>query len=298
MKKSLLKRKELQPWLLLAPAIIIVSVFMLFPLIDNIRISFLNYNLMNPTDQYFNNFANYIKLFEDENLLKVTLNSLKWCGIVVSLQFFFGMLLALLINRKFVGRPVYQSLIFVPWAIASFLIGLMFRWIFTEHAGILNSVLMSIGMISKPISWLSDPNLVMIGPIVAIVWYGIPFFGIMILAALQSIPNEIMESAQIDGANTMQRYFKITLPYIKPTIITTILLRIIWVFNSPDIIYMMTQGGPNNSSNILSLYVYNQAFLSLDFGYAAAVSNIIVVGLLIFAVIFLRITKYGRSDEM
>lgn len=184
---------------------------------------------------------------------------------------------------------------FLPWAIANFLVGLMFRWIFAEHAGLLNYFLTSIGLIDKPISWLADKRFVMVGPIVGMIWYGIPFFGMMILAALQSIPTEIYESADIDGASHFQRFRMVIMPYIRPTIITTVLLRVIWVFNSPDVIFMMTEGGPDNASNILPLYVYNQAFSSLDFGYSAAVSVFIVVVLLVFALLYLKVAKYNED---
>lgn len=287
--------KKFYPWILLSPAILAILIFLGYPIVENIRLSFLDYSMYRPDQVEWNNFANYIKLFKDPYFIKVTLNTVVWCVAVVGGQFVLGLSLAVLLNRKFRFRGVYQAIVFLPWAIANFLVGLMFRWIFAEHAGLLNYFLTSIGLIDKPISWLADKRFVMVGPIVGMIWYGIPFFGMMVLAALQSIPTEIYESADIDGASHFQRFRMVIMPYIRPTIITTVLLRVIWVFNSPDVIFMMTEGGPDNASNILPLYVYNQAFSSLDFGYSAAVSVFIVVVLLVFALLYLKVAKYNED---
>lgn len=296
MKNKMSIKRKILPWLLVGPGLLLVFGYLAYPLIENIRVSFLHYSLFEPNNQYFNDFENYTRLFKDPYLVKVLLNSLIWCGCVVGLQFFLGLLLAVLLNRKFRGRSFVQSVVFIPWAVAGFLVGFMFRWIFAQNNGILNYFLMSLGFIKEPIVWLANQKLVMVGPITAQVWAGIPFFGIMLLAALQSVPQEVLESAQVDGARSWPQFFYITLPYIRPTLITSILLRVIWTFNSGDVIYSMTQGGPNYGSSILTLYAYNQAFASLDFGYAAAISNIITIILLIFAGIYLWLTKYGKED--
>jgi multiple sugar transport system permease protein len=137
----------------------------------------------------------------------------------------------------------------------------------------------------------------MIGPITGMIWYGVPFFGIMILAALQSMPKDVNESALLDGAGRVSVFLKITIPYIRPVIIITLLLRVIWVFNSPDILYAMTSGGPAYSSSTLPLYVFNKAFASLDFGYGAATGILIMLFLVLYAVFFLAFTRYDRADD-
>ena len=129
------------------------------------------------------------------------------------------------------------------------------------------------------------------------IWYGVPFFGIMILAALQSIPVDVIESAKIDGASATQTFFKVMIPYVRPTITVTLLLRVIWVFNSPDIIYITTAGGPANTSNILPLYVFNQAYYSMDFGYGAAAGILMMAVLLIYAMLYLKLTSYEKAGD-
>lgn len=296
-KLSLATKRKLEPWLLLAPAIICVVAYLIYPIIDNIYISFMDYSLIRPKDIKFNGLENYIKLYSSNDFKLVLKNSLVWVITIVSVQAIMGMILAVLLNRQFPGKNVVQSIVFTPWAVAGFLIGLIFRWIFNEQNGILNHVLMNMGLMDKPYAWLAEPSTVMIAPILGMIWYGIPFFAIMFLAALQSIPKETIEAAALDGVTPTQRFFKIDLAYIKPTIITTILLRCIWVFNSSDIIYVMTGGGPANSSSTLPLFAFQQSHGRLDFGYGAAISNTITVILLIYALIYLRATKYSEAGD-
>lgn len=286
-----------EPYLLLAPGLIITAVIMGYPLLYSIRLSFMNYNLMRPDDIYFAGFANYTRMFQDPEILKVTINSVVWVVWVVGLQFVFGMALALLLNSKFRGKGIYQSVVFLPWAVSGFLIGLTFKFIFNERNGVLNFFLEKLGLIDGPMSWLGNDKLSMIGPMAGMVWYGIPFFGIMILAALQSIPVDVIESGRIDGAGTVKIFLMIMLPYIKPTILTTLLLRVIWVFNSPDIIYVMTSGGPAYSSSTLPLYVFNQAFASLDFGYGSAVGILIMIFLTLYSLFYLKLTHYSKAGD-
>lgn len=289
--------RKAQPYLLLLPALLFVIVLMGYPLIESIKISFSNYNLMDPNNIYFNGLENYKRMFQDPDLPKILLNTLIWVVCVVVIQFILGFALALLLNTKFWGKKIYQSLVFLPWAVACFLIGLIFKWMFNEYSGVINDLLLKTGIIHNTISWLGDKTVSLIGPIVGMIWYGIPFFGIMILAALQSIPTDVFESAKMDGSSAVNTFFKITVPYVKPTIIITLLLRVIWVFNSADMVYIMTSGGPANSSAILPLYVFNQAFYTMDFGYGAAVGILMMVILAVYALIFLKVTDYESAGD-
>ncbi len=133
--------------------------------------------------------------------------------------------------------------------------------------------------------------------IIAMIWMGIPFFAIMILAALQSIPADVYEAADVDGCGTVRQFFQITLPYIKPTLITTVLLRTIWIFNSLDLVVIITDGGPANSSQTLPAYMYSKAFGSYDFGFAAALGVMLMIILGLYALIFLKVTKYDKAGD-
>lgn len=290
-------RRRWEPYALLAPALVLILLFLSYPLSYSIKLSLLNYNLLTPGDVYFNHFANYAKLFGSPELRMILWNSIVWVVGVVSIQFILGFCIALLLNGStFTGRGVYQSVLFLPWALSCFLIGLIFKGLFGQY-GFVNFALMKLGLLSQPLAWLSSAKLSMVAPMISMIWYGVPFFGIMILAALQSIPREVAESADMDGAGYLQKLFRIDMPYIKPTIIVTLLLRVIWVFNSSDTIYVTTGGGPANSSNILPLYVFNQAYYSMDFGYGAAAGLLMMCLLGIYAFVYLKATHYEKAGD-
>ena len=201
-----------------------------------------------------------------------------------------GFILALLMRKPFKGRGIYSAFVFYPWAVSGFAIGLVWSWMFNGQFGIVNDLLRRIGLIHQNIGFLSDPKFAMMSVIIANIWYGVPFFAIMLLAALQSIPQELYEAAEIDGASGIQKLFKITIPYIKPTIISTTLLRTMWIMNFPDIIYAMTRGGPANSTNILATHLINKVYQFYDYGQGAPLGMIIMSILFIYALFYLRIS--------
>ena len=159
----------------------------------------------------------------------------------------------------------------------------------------MNDILMKLNLIGSPIGFLSNPKYALMSVIIANVWYGIPFFGIMLLAALQSVPKELHEAAVIDGANSRVRLFHITLPFIKPTIVSTLLLRTMWIVNMPDIIYAMTNGGPVNKTNILATQMINKVFKQYDYGQGSAIGIMIMIILFVYSVFYLKIVNKGDN---
>lgn len=290
-------KKKMEPWLFLAPVLIILLLMFGYPLINSIIMAFQNYNLMNPNNVYFIGFENFTKLFGDMDTGMIIKNSFIYTIVCVLCQFLLGMALALALKKKFRGRGVYQSIVFLPWAFSGFVVGLIYRWSFNGEYGIVNILLKELGIIEKNIAWLGTPGFSLAVVIIAMVWLGIPFFAIMILAALQSIPADVYEAADVDGCGVFRKYFQITLPYIKPTLITTVLLRTIWIFNAFELIMIITEGGPANTSQTLPAYMYSKAFGSYDFGYAAAIGVLLMIILAAFAMIYLRITKYDKAGD-
>ena len=224
-------------------------------------------------------------------------NSFVYVAASVAGQFLLGLILAVALKKQFRGRGLYQSIVFLPWAFSGFVVGLIFRWSFNGEYGVINNVLEKLGLIDSNIAWLGTPGLSLTVVIIAMIWMGIPFFAIMILAALQSIPADVYEAADVDGCGTVRQFFQITLPYIKPTLITTVLLRTIWIFNSLDLIVIITNGGPANTSQTLPAYMYSKAFGAYDFGFAAALGVVLMVILGVYALIFLKITKYDKAGD-
>ncbi|WP_201755357.1 carbohydrate ABC transporter permease [Paenibacillus glycinis] len=290
--------RRMEPYLLLLPAMLIVLAFFAYPIVKAVQLAFMHYVLFDPSHIGYSGLDNFKALLKDANLPRILLNTLFWVVATVGLQFVLGFALALALNKKFRGKNVYQAIVFLPWAVSAFLVGMIFKWMFNQQNGLINHLLLQLGMIDKPVAFLALPHLSIIPVIIAMIWYGVPFFGIMILAALQSVPHEIHEAADIDGAGRIKQLFAITIPYIKPTLVLTLLLRVIWVFNSADLIYIMTGGGPANSSDNLPSYVFSKIGYSADYGQASALGVLMLVFLTLYTIVFLRVTKYREAGEL
>ena len=295
-KGRMSRRKKMEPWYYVGPIFLLLVIMFGYPLIKSVVMAFQNYKLGN-ANVYFNDFANFHKMFGDKDFLLLLKNSVVYVVVSVFGQFIGGLILALCLRDKFKGRGIYQSIVFLPWAFSAFVVGLVFRWSFNGEYGVVNDVLMKIGIIKKGIAWLGTPGLSLVVVILAMIWIGIPFFGIMILAALQSIPDEIYEAADMDGCGMFRKFFSLTLPYIKPTVIMTILLRTIWIFNSFDLVVIVTQGGPANYSQTLPSYMYTKAFSGYDFGLAGAFGVLLMVILGVYAVLFLKLSNYDKAGD-
>lgn len=284
-------------FLILIPAFGFLSLFIYFPIIKGIIISFQNYTLYDMSNIHFIAFDNFKAIIKDINFnfWQIIINTVLWVMVSLCFQFILGFILALLMKKPFKGRGLYSGLVFYPWALSGFAIGLIWAWMFNGQFGIINDLLLKFNLINSHIGFLSDPKYAMISVMIANIWYGIPFFAIMLLAALQSVPEELMEAAKIDGAGPLKRLFSITIPCIKPTIISTTLLRTMWIMNFPDIIYAMTNGGPGNSTNILATQMINKILQFYDYGQGTAFGLVIMLILFAYAIIYLKITS--RRDD-
>ncbi|MCI5993339.1 MAG: sugar ABC transporter permease [Clostridiales bacterium] len=289
-------RKTLEPHAFMTPSYIVLALFMGYPLLNCIRLAFSNYKLTQLNNVTFAGLDNFIRIFQDRDIVMIALNTVKFVAITLILQLILGFILAMALKKPFRGRGLYQGLVFLPWAFSSFVVGLIFQWMFNAEFGPIVDVMLKLGITSERISFLGSPKLALYTVVVALVWQGIPFFGIMLLAALQSVPEDLMEAAKLDGANVFQRFFHVTLPCIKPTLITTTLLRTVWIFNNTDLIYIMTKGGPANSSHTLASYMFIKAYSTLDFGYASALGVLFMLLLTLYTFFYMRITKFNRED--
>lgn len=284
-------------FLCLLPAIILVSIFTYYPLLKGVIMAFQNYSAYDLMNIKFIGLENFKTIMADIGFKESLVNSFYWVFFSLIPQFFIGFIVALMLRRKFKGRGVYQAFIFFPWAMSGFLIGLIWRWMLNGQGGVINDLLMKLGIIDSAIPFLADPTWAMVSVIVANVWYGITFFAIMILAALQSIPEELFEAAKIDGAGYFQQLINITIPYILPTLIVTTLLRVIWILNFPDLIYSLTNGGPAGSTHILSTFMLEKIMYGQNYGQAAAVGVIIIFILIFFSIFYLLATKFNKAGD-
>ena len=279
------------PYLLFLPALLVLGFMVLYPICSAFYLSFHRVVLFKPGTPFVG-FTNYLKVLNDEIFwLSFKKSFLVWTPGIVGLEFILGLLTAFLLNQNFKGRNIVRSLILIPWISPSVLTSLMWMWMYSGNYGLINDILFKLGLIPEFHPWLADPSTVLISIMVAVVWCGIPFFAIMLLAGLQAIPKELYEVSKVDGANSWQQFISITVPMLMPTIVISVLLGTIWVSNSVDFIYVMTEGGPGYNSLTLPIYTFKRAYKYFDFGYASTLAMFLVLILMVFLILYLRALK-------
>ncbi|WP_298974182.1 carbohydrate ABC transporter permease [uncultured Roseobacter sp.] len=271
---------RLTPYLFLAPAAIIMAVALLYPIGYMIYASFLDWNPSQRIGEAeFVGLRNYINLLSDASFRESFWVTLKFAAIVVSLEMFLGVGLALLLDRNIRGMSLLRTLFILPMMIAPIVVGLMWRYMYHPTVGIFNRTLKSMGL--DPVPWLSDGNWAFASVVIADVWQWTPFIFILSLAALQSLPQSAMEASRIDGATGWQQVIYIKLPLMLPVLIVTLLLRLIDAFKVLEVILVLTNGGPGLSTEILSLRISRTASEFRELGEAAAMSNYLLILLMI-----------------
>jgi multiple sugar transport system permease protein len=279
------------PYLLLAPALVLIGIVLLYPLGLSIRISLYAKQLGFP--ERFVGFANYVRVLDDP----VFLNSVKvttiWTIGSVAGQMVIGIALALLLHREFPGRGLFRTLLMLPWAIPNFIAALTWVWMFSDRFGIISHLLMQASLVSEPILFLASPEIALPSIILVNIWKNYAFVMIVILAALQAIPQELYEAAECDGASSWQSLWRITMPLIMPMILIVLLLRAIWTINTFELIFIMTEGGPARQTELLPITAFLWAFRTGLTGLGGALGVILMIVTIIFCSVYVR--AYGRS---
>ncbi len=284
--------------LFVLPAFLYMLVFVGYPIIRNIVLSFQDVsagNLVRGTKNFIL-FENYLELFGDDVFRTSLFNTLKYTILCLVFQFLIGFLLALFFNKRFsLAKPV-RGILLVPWMIPVTVTALMFKLLFATDIGVINYILRSLHLISKNIEWLTTPGTAMFALICANIWIGIPFNMILISTGLTTIPKELYESASIDGGGKVQTFFSITLPLLRPTIESVLILGFIYTFKVYDLVYVMTSGGPVNSTHMLSTYSYKLSFEMFKYSKGSAVANVLLVILLLVGVFYIKATTAGEEE--
>jgi len=299
--KSLKKafRHEKIGLLFVLPALIYMLIFIGYPIIYNIILSFQDVTVKNLVrgDKYFIGLNNYIDLFKDDVFTQSIINTLIYTVSCLILQFIIGFALALLFKNKFTTAKPIRGFSMIPWMVPITITALIFKFMFSTDVGLINNALRALGLIQQNIDWLTSTSTAMIVIIFANVWIGIPFNMILISAGLTTIPGELFESAAIDGASRSQQFFKITLPMLKPTIQSLLILGFIYTFKVFDLVYVMTGGGPVNSTQMMSTYSYKQSFELFKYSKGAAAANVLLVILMIFSLIYVKFAYRDEKEE-
>jgi multiple sugar transport system permease protein len=284
------------PYLCLLPASLLIATFVVYPVANVFYYSVQQYDVTRPYLNGFTGLDNFRQVLTDDAVFRTSLFvSVRWVLTEEVLQLVLGLALALVLNSAFRGRGLARSVLFSPWAVSGVVVTTMWKLMYNPFSGMLDTILLRLGLIHHPIQWLSDLNVVFGAVAAAEVWRGIPFFAIVLLAALQSIPGDLYEAAAVDGASRWRALRAVTLPLLKDAIILATLLRGVWEFNNVDLIYTMTGGGPGDLTTTLPLYVVNQAIRYHNFGYGSALSVVGFLVLLVLAILYLRLGRFGRD---
>ncbi len=293
-----MRRSRFLPYILLAPALLLLAGFKLYPVLKAFYLSTLDYALTDPFGPTFVGFGNFKDILVGEGsgrFWHAIWISVIWVGGSVTAQFTVGLTLALLLNQRFKGRGFFRSLVLCPWAISGVIISFIWGWMLHGQIGVINDVLLKLHVIQEPIGWLSRPWTAMLSVIMANAWRGSAFFAVTLLAALQSVPDELHEAASIDGASKLGRFRFVTLPMIKDMIVITTALRCIWTFNNVDLIYVMTGGGPVDATQTLAVYIFTTFLGSLKIGYGSALAVVLFFVLLTFTVVYFKLARFAEA---
>ena len=279
---SKLAREEKTAFKMVLPYLLIIVLLFVYLIGSNIYSSF-------TTEEGAFTLQNYSSVFTDPVVGRSMINTVVWVIGSVLGQLLLGLLVALLLNESTKGQIIFRSIILIlPWATLDIVAGVMWKWMYNDMYGVLNDVLVKMNIINDYIPWLATENMAMISVIIANIWKGFCLSGMFFLAGLQTIPPDLYEAAEIDGANSIRRFWRITVPQLKPVIMTTLMLTVIWTINYFPLIYIMTGGGPGYGTETVVTYIYKLGFRFLEFNKAAALSNILFVAIFAIAFVFLR----------
>ena len=278
-----------------APAFLVLIGVVIYPFIFNIVISLSNMSLAHIRDWHFVGFKQYVKVFTEEskpNFYDVFLKTIIWTVVNLIFHVVIGVFLALLLNQKEIrGKAIFRTILVLPWAVPQLIVALTWRGMFNYEYGSINLMLTQwFGL--PAVQWLKSPVETFIAVIITNVWLGFPFMMIIALGALQSIPHELYEAADMDGASWFHKLKNITIPLIRPVMVPAITLGTIWTFNNLNIVWLVSNAGePSDQTHLLVSFVYKAAFNFYRYGYGAALSMVIFFILLIFSLTFMRRTK-------
>ncbi len=288
---SMRKREGIEGTLLYMPAIIIVFGIVFFPMIYALVMSFTSYKVSNPV-MNFVGFRNYAKVLADSDFWDAVGRSLIFTVGSLVPQIVIGLAMASLLNQKRLRcKMLFRGLAITPWLVPTVAVAMVFRWMFNDLYGIINYMAMDAGIMSSSFAWLSSETGAMVVLILANIWRGTPLLLTMFLAGLQGIPEDLYEAAQVDGANAWRRFKSITLPLLVPVLMVSGVLRFIWTFNFYDLPWVLTGGGPVDATQTTPIYAYKRAFSSYRMGEGSAITMLLFLILMVFAIAYFQLRK-------
>ncbi len=273
---------------LLLPSLLLVGTFVIFPLINGLRLSFTNASPMRANRRWIG-LDNFERLLTDSDFWEVVFNSILIVGISILLATLVGFVLALMLNTKLRGVGLFRGAVFQVWIVPWIAVTILWGWLFNADFGIVNYTLQWLGLLDEPLNWLATPRLAQIVVILGFAWRTVPFMMVVSLAALEGVPEELLEAAAIDGASYVNRLFYVMIPLVRNVMLTVGLLQAVRMFQEITLLWVLTQGGPVNATTTLSLFTYKLAFQRWEFGLASAVGALWLLMIIAFAFFYMRL---------
>lgn len=284
-------------WIFVLPAMVIVGALLIYPIFSSLYYSMTTKHLIRPVYDFIG-LANYQDVLTDPDFFVAFLHSIIWTIASLAGQIFIGFTAALCVNRVKHLKGVYRTLMIIPWAFPSIVIALSWKWILNGVSGFLPNLLVNLGICGELPQFLSDSSMVFITLVLINIWFGAPMIMINVLSALQTIPQDQYEAAQIDGASKGQQFWHITVPHIKVVVGLLVVLRTIWIFNNFDIIYLLTGGGPADKTMTVPIYAYNMGWGTKMLGKSSAVTILLLLFLLLVCFVYFGIiAKWEKEDK-
>lgn len=280
--------------LFLGPALAALAVILAVPVLYSVWLSLTDAKLAaGKLSTPFIGLDNYIRLLSDKAVGNALLNTLYFTAVEVAGVVLFGLLAALLLNHPMARWSGFRVLLLLPWAIAPVANAVLWKWIYHSNYGILNTILLQLGLIDANVTWLGDAFQALNMILIVDIWKSTPFIAILLLAALQSIPKSLYRAARVDGAGTWQQFRHVTLPSLKTALAIAIILQTIWALRAFDLIFVLTKGGPADGTVVMNFLAYRVTFNFLKFGYGAAIANVIFLTSLVLAILYVRLVRPG-----
>jgi multiple sugar transport system permease protein len=282
------------PWI--APSLILIATWVFWPAFEMVRTSFREVSRSGLILGYVG-FENYIELMARPELVTIFARTFFWVITIVFFTALISLPLSSLLNQKFPGLTVVRWFVILPWAASVFATALTFRWMLNGYYGFFNTLFVDLGIIKEPIDWLGYPNVALAWMVAVAVFVSLPFTSFVLLAGLQTIPNEIREAAQVDGSSAWRTYWKIIFPLLRPALLVALVINLINVFNNFPVIWVITQGGPGNSTDVTTTFMYKLAFRSQEMGQSAALATFNFIIIFLFILLFLRVSGWRQQNE-
>jgi trehalose/maltose transport system permease protein len=294
-RASRLTRQRIRSaWLFMAPMLVVLALVAGWPLLRTIWFALTDASLSDMSAAEFVGLVNYQYLLQDPDWWTAVWNTVVFATVSVTLEAILGLIIALSLDAHFRGRGLLRAAVLIPWAIPTVVSAQMWAWMLNDVFGVINHLLLAVGLIDRPVAWIASPDTALIAVIMVDVWKTTPFVALLLLAGLQMLPQECYESARVDGVHPVKVFCKVTLPLLRPALMVAIIFRMLDALRIFDLIYVMT--GNNKETMSMSVYARQQLVDFQDVGYGSAASTLLFLIVALFTVVYLTIGRVGRED--